>query len=98
MPSFTEAAMTLRARALGLDPTAEYVLAHPAIYPFTLFNQAFSASGTLGGVGCVGLLFRSAAQLVLLWWNSAGQAPRRAVYSTVPKVGSLAGGHLSLEA
>ena len=53
MPPFTEATTTLCARALGLDPTAEYVLAHPAIYPFTLFNQAFSTSGTLGGVGCV---------------------------------------------
>ena len=53
MPPFTEATTTLCARALGLDATSEYVFAHPAIYPFTLFNQAFSTSGTLGGVGCV---------------------------------------------
>ena len=53
MPPFTEATTTLCARALGLDATSEYVFAHPAIYPFTLFNQAFSASGTLGGVGRV---------------------------------------------
>ena len=53
MPPFTEATTTLCARALGLDATSEYVFAHPAIYPFTLFNQAFSALGTLGGMGRV---------------------------------------------
>jgi hypothetical protein len=53
MPPFTEATTTLCARALGLDATSEYVFAHPAVYPFTLFNQALSASGTLGGVGRV---------------------------------------------
>src|ERR1700760_3077019 len=53
MPTFTEAAMTLCARALGLDATSEYVFTQPAIYPFALSNQAFSALRALGGVGRV---------------------------------------------
>ena len=71
MPSFTEAAMTFRARTLGLRPTPKHVLAHPAIYPFALLNKALSAWATLDGVRDIQLLFRFAAH----WGAFQGMRP-----------------------